>query len=208
MERRQRKKQPQSYDFAFIKQMWSDLHSLLWFAQARQRWSQLPRFHRHALSILIPFTVLLMVVPFPSSLEKAQNVDDSDMGSRREVSLNVTTGSKAPKASTFEPTPKVTKETRTQETSRALVQSAWVSYTVKQGDTLARIFRERKLSSSDLAALIAIEGSDRPLSDIRPGQLVRYRLNDNGQLDMLQLEKGSKSIMFFRLSKGGFSRGQ
>ncbi|MEF1291248.1 LysM-like peptidoglycan-binding domain-containing protein, partial [Vibrio sp. M260118] len=47
---------------------------------------------------------------------------------------------------------------------------------------------------------------DKPLSQIKKGQLVRYKLAENGQLDILQLEKRNQSVMFFRLSDGGFGR--
>ncbi len=77
---------------------------------------------------------------------------------------------------------------------------------VQQGDTLAQVFRNNQLPLSDLNALVRIEGDDKPLSQIRKGQLVRFKLAENGQLDILQLEKGSSSVMFFRLSDGGFGR--
>ncbi len=60
---------------------------------------------------------------------------------------------------------------------------------------------------ADLNALVKIEGSDKPLSRIKQGQLVRFKLADDGKLDMLQLEKSAgESVMFFRLSDGTFGR--
>ncbi|MCV5927473.1 cell envelope opacity-associated protein A, partial [Escherichia coli] len=78
--------------------------------------------------------------------------------------------------------------------------------TVKNGDTLAQVFRSNQLSMADLSALVKIEGSDKPLSQIKQGQLIRFKLSDEGELDMLQLEKSGRSVMFFRLSDGSFGR--
>ncbi|MCV5942416.1 cell envelope opacity-associated protein A, partial [Escherichia coli] len=73
---------------------------------------------------------------------------------------------------------------------------------MKNGDTLAQVFRNNQLSMADLSALVKIEGSDKPLSHIKQGQLIRFKLSEKGQLDMLQLEKSDHSVMFFRLSDG------
>ncbi|GAM55440.1 hypothetical protein JCM19231_4339 [Vibrio ishigakensis] len=35
---------------------------------------------------------------------------------------------------------------------------------------------------------------------------MRFKRDDDGRLDILQLENGNDSIMFFRLSDGGFAR--
>ncbi len=59
---------------------------------------------------------------------------------------------------------------------------------------------------SDLNALVNVEGNDKPLSQIKAGQLVRFKLAKDGSLDILQLEKSVQSVMFFRLSDGGFGR--
>ncbi|KOO09935.1 lysine transporter LysM, partial [Vibrio xuii] len=67
-------------------------------------------------------------------------------------------------------------------------------------------FRTSGLPMSDLNALVKVEGSDKPLSYIKKGQLVRYKLDEDGKLDILQLEKSDQSVMFFRLSDGGFGR--
>ena len=84
--------------------------------------------------------------------------------------------------------------------------SSWQEYEVKSGDTLAKVFRANGLDMSDFNALVRVEGSDKPLSLIKQGQLVRYKLSDDGRLDILQLEKSGQSVMFFRLSDGGFGR--
>jgi cell envelope opacity-associated protein A len=177
--------------------MWAEQDFASRFDSIRQWWFIFPQFHRHALTVLVPVTLLLGVIPWPSPDQEDRNT----LGStpvRVEVGLNTTPLDNSA----------MTPQARTKKASEALVRSAWISYTVKQGDTLAQFFRENDLPMSDLTGLIAIEGNDKPLSNIRPGQLIRYKLNKDSQLDILQLEKSGQSIMFFRLSSGGFGRSQ
>jgi cell envelope opacity-associated protein A len=195
MERRQRKKQPQRDYLAMVQQMWSEQDFSSWVASLRQLWSELPQFHRYALAVLCPITLLLAIAPWPSTSTEGDGAVSSTP-SRVEVELNIT-----PQDSV-----NITPEARTKQSSEALVRSAWISYTVKQGDTLSQLFRANDLPMTDLTGLIAIEGEDKPLSNIRPGQLIRYKLNKARELDILQLEKSGESIMFFRLAEGGFGR--
>lgn len=100
----------------------------------------------------------------------------------------------------------LSEQQNTKSSSSEPSNNNWQEYLVKQGDTLAQVFRNNDLPLSDLNALVRIEGADKPLSQIRKGQLVRFKLAETGQLDILQLEKGDTSVMFFRLSDGGFGR--
>ncbi|MEI8631640.1 LysM-like peptidoglycan-binding domain-containing protein [Vibrio sp. PP-XX7] len=87
-----------------------------------------------------------------------------------------------------------------------LRNTAWIDYTVQNGDTLSKIFKANDLPLADLNALVSIEGEDKPLSHIKPGQLIRYKLTVKADLDILQVEQKDQSIMFFRLSDGGYGR--
>lgn len=197
MKRRQRKKPPQRDYLSMLRHRWAEQGFASRFDSLRQWWFIFPQFHRQALSVLIPVTLLLIVIPWPSP-------DLGDQNSSERTPVRVEVGLNTTPLDNVAMTP----ESRTKQASEALVRSAWISYTVKQGDTLAQFFRENNLPMSDLTGLIAIEGSDKPLSNIRPGQLIRYKLNKEAQLDILQLEKTGQSIMFFRLSNGGFGRSQ
>ncbi len=73
---------------------------------------------------------------------------------------------------------------------------------------MSQVFRSNNLPLADLNALVRIEGSDKPLSQIQQGQRIRFKLAADGQLDILQLERNNQSVMFFRLSDGGFGRSQ
>ncbi|MEI8608259.1 LysM-like peptidoglycan-binding domain-containing protein [Enterovibrio sp. Hal110] len=76
-----------------------------------------------------------------------------------------------------------------------------------RGDTLSNIFRQQDLPLPDLYAISSIEGDDKPLSRIQPGQLLRFKRDSQGELDMIQIEVSKDtSVIFFRLSDGSFAR--
>ncbi|WP_261816546.1 LysM-like peptidoglycan-binding domain-containing protein [Vibrio gallicus] len=159
----------------------------------------LPKFHRRALMILVPITIIAILSPLPKKISAVKQ-EATVLNQRVSVPINnqglseqqdLLAGSTTQQPGTVVHTP---------------VSQQWIEYKVKTGDTLANVFRNNDLSMSALNALAKIEGPDKPLSQIRQGQLVRFKRNNQGQLDILQLENGNDSIMFFRLSDGSFGR--
>lgn len=149
-------------------------------------WNVLPALHRKLLMVLVPVVGILAVLPSPKVAEPTLTSSPSSR-----VELEISTVGLSEQKSTEQ---------------KELKSSQWKEYSVKQGDTLAQVFRNNDLPLSDLNALVKIEGQDKPLSRIKKGQLVRFKLAETGQLDILQLEKSGDSVMFFRLSDGGFGR--
>ncbi|MDA0119878.1 LysM-like peptidoglycan-binding domain-containing protein [Vibrio sp. T11.5] len=156
--------------------------------QAKRAWSGLPILHRRALMVLVPVVFLLIIFPSAESTSVQQQAEPL-VQQRVQVDINTTGLSEQPS-----------------QEQENLKSEVWQEYTVKKGDTLAQVFRHNDLAMADLNALVRVEGNDKPLSHIKAGQLVRFKLADDGRLDILQLEKRSKSVMFFRLSDGGFGR--
>ena len=151
-----------------------------------QTWGSLPKLHQRLLTVISPIVLILLFVPLPEP-----KVDVAPIISRVELEID-TVG--------------LSEQQNTLSNSSEPSNNNWQEYLVKQGDTLAQVFRNNDLPLSELNELVRIEGSDKPLSQIRKGQLVRFKLAETGQLDILQLEKGDISVMFFRLSDGGFGR--
>lgn len=187
---RRKKNRQQKVDY--VEMVKAKLNSVDWSATKQrvvEKWQILPKLHQRALMVLIPILVILLIIPAP----KPNAASDSPQPSATQrVNVDINTRSlseqnSAPKKS---------------QTSA----DAWKEYQVQNGDTLAQVFRSNGLAMADLNALVKVEGSDKPLSYIKQGQLVRFKLADNGQLDILQLEKNNQSVMFFRLSDGGFGR--
>ncbi|MFA0568138.1 MAG: LysM-like peptidoglycan-binding domain-containing protein [Vibrio gallaecicus] len=183
MNRRQKKKQKVDH-LASIK----DKLSAVDVSQVRNRiaafWALLPSLHRKLLLVLAPIVIILFFIPVPEASKDPQEATSRVELEISTVGLSEQAGAK----------------------QQPLQSNDWREYLVQQGDTLAQVFRNNKLSQADLNALVKIEGQDKPLSQIRKGQLVRFKLQESGQLDILQLEKGTSSVMFFRLSDGGFGR--
>ncbi|KDM90367.1 LysM-like peptidoglycan-binding domain-containing protein [Photobacterium galatheae] len=174
-------------------------------------WQQLPGFHRKALMVLVPVVFILFLLP---DSEPELNIPGSQPV-RQELDLNLGEAPRLPVGQRPEPPSPARSAQRqssvaqpqTPETSSS--STAWQSYEVKQGETLATIFRAQSLPLTDLYAIAAIEGKDKPLSQIKSGQLMRYKQRDNGDLDVLQIESRSGDpVMFFRRSDGSFARGK
>lgn len=184
-------------------------------------WQQLPGFHRKALLVLIPVVFVLFLLP---ASEPELKIPGSEPV-RQEVALNLDEPARLPVGERPEPAspPRpaniksvasqtaVTTSSSTAKTApRPSVSSEnWMNYEVKKGETLATIFRAKSLPLTDLYAIAAIEGKDKPLSYIKSGQLLRYKQLANGDLDVLQIEsRDGDPVMFFRRSDGSFARGQ
>lgn len=190
MNRRHKKKQQTDY-LALIQSKWAAIDIQFDWREYRHKatqfWQRLPRLHQRALMVLVPVVLILMVMPLPQRSEQAPQTPAS--GQRVEVNINT----------------RGLSEQQSAEQSQ-LKSTVWHEYIVQQGDTLSQVFRNNQLPMADLNDLVKIEGSDKPLSQIQQGQLIRFKLASDGKLDILQLEKNNQSVMFFRLSDGGFGR--
>ncbi|PJC85776.1 lysine transporter LysM [Vibrio sp. HA2012] len=197
MNRRNRKKKPNSFGDKLAQQI-KDRTGKGGSIKEYYFWQQLPRFHQRALMVLVPVLFLLFVLPVS---EPQSDVPEAEENRRVTVDVDTTSLSQQQEA---KPAVKHTTENTVQP--QVTRNGSWKEYEVQSGDTLAKVFRANNLPMADLNALVQIEGLDKPLSKIREGQLVRYKLTSDGSLDILQLEKGGTSVMFFRLSDGGFGR--
>jgi uncharacterized protein len=198
MNRRARKRDTETidyFDLAKKKLASIDVNELK--SVVLNEWHALPRLHQKLLAGIVPVVLILMIIPLPDSQTTEPELEIKAPAQRVELSLNAKGLSQ--QSSTKSPAAPAPKTLRT---------SAWTEYVVSDGDTLSQVFRNNDLSVSDLNALVKIEGIDRPLSHITKGQLIRYKLNAKGELDILQLERDGESVMFFRVSTGGFARSQ
>ncbi|MCL9777099.1 OapA family protein [Vibrio methylphosphonaticus] len=196
MNRRQRKKQ-KSDPLQSLKTLWANIdfsqinatiktQGLKLKEKSHTFWLGLPQLHRRLLSVIAPIVIVLLLWPTGEG-----DVSQPSPANQR-VTVSVNTQSLSEQSGAVQP----------EET----VETQWHEYTVKKGDTLAQVFRKNQLPMADLNSLARVEGNDKPLSRIKQGQLIRFKYSQEGQLDILQIEKGEQSVMFFRLSDGGFGR--
>lgn len=165
-----------------------------WVERVQPYWQSLPKLHRTGISVLAALLVVLLL--WPSSDGDAPEVTAS--GERVSIPLAVEQAQVNGNDSAGQDTAPVVPP--------KAVSTDWVNYEVQRGDTLSNIFRTQALPLPDLYAISAIEGDDKPLSRIQPGQLLRFKRNAEGSLDMLQIETSGASVIFFRLSDGSFAR--
>ncbi|BDU35860.1 LysM-like peptidoglycan-binding domain-containing protein [Vibrio nigripulchritudo] len=152
-------------------------------------WLDLPKLHRRAIPSLAAVVIVLLLIPVSDEESAPDATEQQAENTRKPLEINTTGLSE-----------------QTSNNSSSSREDTWEQYTVKGGDTLAQVFRANSLPMADLNALVKIEGLDKPLSKIREGQLIRFKLDDAGKLDILQLESRTGSVMFFRLSDGSFGR--
>ncbi|CAM2803443.1 LysM-like peptidoglycan-binding domain-containing protein [Vibrio rarus] len=175
---------------------WNQIEWMALPSKFKGMFTALPKLHRRALMVIVPVTLILVMMPEPKTSTEVKLAKPTD----QRVSVPINTRGLSEQNSTSSNTSNITLSSETSSNGQ------WIEYTVKAGDTLANVFRANQLSMTDLNALAKIEGIDKPLSQIKQGQLVRFKRDEQGRLDILQLERSSDSVMFFRLSNGGFGR--
>ncbi|WP_028023494.1 LysM-like peptidoglycan-binding domain-containing protein [Enterovibrio calviensis] len=167
-------------------------------------WLALPKPHRIGVSALAVLLVLLLL--WPSSEPSQQPTVNLD-GQRVAVPLNLDEPRSTENSNNTASEDTDFDRTSTPVVAPQTIDTDWVNYEVARGDTLSNIFRTQNLPLKDLYAISAIEGDDKPLSQIQPGQLLRFKRDTQGDLDIIQIESaGVQSVIFFRLSDGSFAR--
>lgn len=68
------------------------------------------------------------------------------------------------------------------DVDESLPLHAWLDEKVRRGDSLAQLFKRNKLSPQDLHKIMQLGQTTSALKFIQPGQLFKFRLNENQQL--------------------------
>lgn len=86
-------------------------------------------------------------------------------------------------------------------------QGNWQSYQVQTGKTLAQLFRDNNLPVNDVFAMAQVEGSDKPLSNLKAGQEVKIMLDAQGAVTALAIETPENTeVLFSRQNDGSYRR--
>lgn len=182
-------------------------------------WSRLPKFHQTALRALIPVTCVLVLLPHGTT-EETDSIQPTmipvDEMQRQSISLNLEglseqEGNLNETSSSYDTAQekkiaKLVEKTKPIEKAPSSIQGNWQNYKIKAGDTLYQVFRKNNLPLTELNKLVKIEGTDKPLSNIKKGQLFRFKLDSQGDLDIVQIERDGQAVTYFRLSDGNFGR--
>ncbi len=93
-----------------------------------------------------------------------------------------------PGETTITPPPLKTPPTEPNDKTAALPQQKWKSVTIRPGDSLSAVFSRLGLKSSDLYQIMALGKTTQRLKKIFPGDIIKVKLNANGQLNTLHYE--------------------
>lgn len=81
---------------------------------------------------------------------------------------------------------------------------AWREHVVSAGDSLARIFKEFDLSPALLHKIVNSSEAAKSLADIRPGEILRVRFNDDDELAQLVLQRNRVRSLEITATDAGF----
>jgi len=94
-------------------------------------------------------------------------------------------------------------ETLNQEINPVFSAPKWSSTKIKSGDSLALIFKKSKLAPRELHDIISLGKSTQALKSIRPGQVIKFRIADNGDLqELLYIQNSQNSLHIMKFSNG------
>lgn len=161
----------------------------IWHMPDNFEWMQpLPLFHRRW--ILIAALVVVIAILWPSSSPSqfpVQSVPDQSSNIPLQAELTPNTGST---------TTPVSEQT-----------GNWREYHIQSGQTLAQLFRDNNLMVNDVFAMAQVEGSDKPLSNLKSGQQVKIQQDANGAVTALEIETTNNvPVRFSRLPDGSYRR--
>ncbi|UDN36324.1 LysM-like peptidoglycan-binding domain-containing protein [Proteus sp. NMG38-2] len=83
----------------------------------------------------------------------------------------------------------------------------WQTYTIKEGQTLAQLFRDNQLPVNDAFSMAKSEDQQKSLSQLRSGQEIRLQRNPQGDISMLEVTNSAGTVITYtRLSDGSYYR--
>ncbi|MBG3012381.1 LysM-like peptidoglycan-binding domain-containing protein [Proteus faecis] len=105
------------------------------------------------------------------------------------------------------PVGNVAQATPPQDTQSTPEQKTWQTYTIKEGQTLAQLFRDNQLPVNDAFSMAKSEDQQKSLSQLRSGQTIRLQRNPQGDVSMLEVTNSAGTVITYtRLSDGSYYR--
>lgn len=98
-------------------------------------------------------------------------------------------------------------QTTPQQDTQSTPEQTWQTYTIKEGQTLAQLFRDNQLPVNDAFSMAKSEGQQKSLSQLRSGQTIRLQRNPQGDVSMLEVTNSTGTVITYtRLSDGSYYR--
>ncbi|WP_345339417.1 peptidoglycan DD-metalloendopeptidase family protein [Corallincola platygyrae] len=147
---------------------------------------QLPKQHKVLVGIISVITLLLIFMPVDDA-SASRNTDDPslELGKRYPLSLEV-----APVGAEQKPLAgpelKALPQVQTSAPEAApLVELSWQTFTVKSGDSLAKIFQRAGFSPRTLHDIASLGAETKALKKIHPGDKIKFGADAEGKLIQL-----------------------
>ncbi|MBG6027499.1 cell envelope opacity-associated protein A [Proteus mirabilis] len=98
-------------------------------------------------------------------------------------------------------------QTPPQQNTQSTPAQTWQTYTIKEGQTLAQLFRDNQLPVNDAFSMAKSEDQQKSLSQLRSGQTIRLQRNPQGDVSMLEVTNSAGTVITYtRLSDGSYYR--
>ncbi|MBG2914879.1 cell envelope opacity-associated protein A [Proteus terrae subsp. cibarius] len=98
-------------------------------------------------------------------------------------------------------------QTTPQQDTQSTPAQTWQTYTIKEGQTLAQLFRDNQLPVNDAFSMAKSEDQQKSLSQLRTGQAIRLQRNPQGDVSMLEVTNSAGTVITYtRLSDGSYYR--
>lgn len=155
-----------------------------------------PSSSTHDLPVPISPSVSTNDPTYQTSIPQAQDSLNADPAASPSI--------EAPTAN--DPAGNVTQTTPQQDTQSTPAQT-WQTYTIKEGQTLAQLFRDNQLPVNDAFSMAKSEDQQKSLSQLRSGQAIRLQRNPQGDISMLEITNSAGTVITYtRLSDGSYYR--
>ncbi|MEQ5393576.1 LysM-like peptidoglycan-binding domain-containing protein [Proteus sp. fly-1013] len=155
-----------------------------------------PSSSTHDLPVPISPSVSTNDPTYQTSIPQAQDSLNADPAASPSI--------EAPTAN--DPAGNMTQTTPQQDTQSTPAQT-WQTYTIKEGQTLAQLFRDNQLPVNDAFSMAKSEDQQKSLSQLRSGQAIRLQRNPQGDISMLEVTNSAGTVITYtRLSDGSYYR--
>lgn len=133
---------------------------------------------------------------YQTSIPQAQDSLNADQGA-----------SPTTESSTADSTDESIAQIPQQQGSSSTPAQTWQTYTIKEGQTLAQLFRDNQLPVNDAFSMAKSEDQQKSLSQLRSGQTIRLQRNPQGDISMLEVTNSVGTVITYtRLSDGSYYR--
>lgn len=179
----------------------------VWHMSDNFHWmSPLPYAHRRWILISALIVVLALLWPYspPNTYAPSQPQQSTSIPMQADLRNDQgrTTQRAQPQQQEIQP-----QQQAATEPPQPVAQDNWQSYSVKPGQTMAQLFRDNNLAVNDVFAMAQVEGSQKPLSNLKAGQEVKIQRNAQGAVTSLQITtEQNTTVLFTRQADGTYQR--